>query len=324
MSTQVRDTRNENWMWARRELIREHGDKLGPYGIAVYMAIASCADVKAQTARPSYKYIADMIGASRRKVIDAAKTLRELGWIEVRERNDEKTQKSNTYVLLPAPIEGSAQDAPRSERDAPPNEKSPNAAREGGERRAPGSERDARTPVHEMHEGSAQDAPKQERKEQESRERERESARSGADAREEKISSSGVPDFDFLPTRDRNEHLADVRDTWRAAVANSSDTEPAREAILAACYGGLDLNPTRNRTLQRQIDEHGVQRSLAAHAIVAKTDRVGADWLLEQWEHDDNDGTTGWDGEDYMRDFTAEAAEALENGEEIPDFYHEI
>jgi len=105
MRCDVRDNRNKNWLWMRRELLREDGDELGPYGIAVYAALASYAG-KDNTAYPSLSSVADMIGCSRRQVRREIKTLNRLDWIGYRERSDE--QKGNTshmFYLLSCPYD---------------------------------------------------------------------------------------------------------------------------------------------------------------------------------------------------------------------------
>lgn len=117
----VRDARDENWLWMRRELIREHGEELGAYGVAVYAALASYADKK-QKAFPSYSSIAELLGCSRRKVISCIKQLRELGWVGIENRHSNGEPTSNQYYLLPCPIEGSEYNSPPSEQSAPPSE----------------------------------------------------------------------------------------------------------------------------------------------------------------------------------------------------------
>lgn len=107
----IRATRNQNWLWFRRELLREHGDELGPYGIATYAALA-CHAGEGETARPSMSTIADMIGASRRKVQECIRQLHELGWVryEKRERGD-GSDTSHRFYLLSCPTDGCECDA---------------------------------------------------------------------------------------------------------------------------------------------------------------------------------------------------------------------
>jgi hypothetical protein len=103
----VRDTRNKNWLWMRRELLREHGSELGAHGIAVYAAIASFAGAN-ETAYPSMKTIADLIGCSRKTVKRRIKDLHRLGWIAYEKRyRDDGSPTSHRFFLLPCPVHSS-------------------------------------------------------------------------------------------------------------------------------------------------------------------------------------------------------------------------
>ena len=98
----VRSIRQPGWFWARNELLTEHGAELGPYGIAVYCALAMHADNEKQTARPGAERIAELIGCSVRKVKQTIKQLDALGLVCIEERyDDDGTRKSNRYWLLP-------------------------------------------------------------------------------------------------------------------------------------------------------------------------------------------------------------------------------
>ena len=102
----IRDKRTQGWAWVHNALVREHGAELGVYGIAVYTALATYAG-RDETAYPSYKTLADAVGCSRRKAIDAIKDLERLGWIKVEKRHttdNPQLQSSNLYTLLPCPV----------------------------------------------------------------------------------------------------------------------------------------------------------------------------------------------------------------------------
>lgn len=89
----------------RRELLRRDGDELGPYGIAVYAALASYADENS-TAYPSLSSIGDMIGSSRRQVRREIKKLNRLGWIGYEERQKEgQGDTSHLFYLLSCPYD---------------------------------------------------------------------------------------------------------------------------------------------------------------------------------------------------------------------------
>ena len=105
MDFDVRDTRNKNWLWMRREMLRRDGHELGAYGVAVYAAIASFAGQE-QTARPSLSTVAEMLDCSRKTVKRRLNQLCELGWIAYQPREREDGSKtSHRFHLLQCPYE---------------------------------------------------------------------------------------------------------------------------------------------------------------------------------------------------------------------------
>lgn len=107
MDFDVRDTRNQNWLWMRRELLRQHGDEIGMRGVAVYAALASFAD-SSNTAYPSLSTIAEMLDISRPTVRKAIQDLHRLDWIGYQERSkDDGADTSHMFYLLEAPVENS-------------------------------------------------------------------------------------------------------------------------------------------------------------------------------------------------------------------------
>lgn len=106
-SFDLRDTRNRNWLWARRELVRAHGEELGPYGVAVYVALASFADTETQSqSNPSISTVAEMLGCSTTKVREGIRSLYRLGWIDYQERfRDDGSQTSHVFFLLECPVD---------------------------------------------------------------------------------------------------------------------------------------------------------------------------------------------------------------------------
>lgn len=103
----LRDTRNRNWLWARREIVRAHGEDLGPYGVAVYVALASFADTETQSqSKPSINTVAEMLGCSATKVREGIRALYRLGWIDYEERyRDDGSQTSHLFFLLECPVD---------------------------------------------------------------------------------------------------------------------------------------------------------------------------------------------------------------------------
>ncbi len=77
-----------------------YGPKIGPYGIAVYSALARYAD-REGTCYPSMGSIAKKTGISRRTVISTLQKLVEFKLIEVERRHSARGDRdSNLYVLL--------------------------------------------------------------------------------------------------------------------------------------------------------------------------------------------------------------------------------
>jgi len=93
----VRDRRANNRFFVDNALLRGGwGAVIGPYGIAVYDAIALHADADNQSAYPSHQLIADLTGMSRPTVVKAVNQLEGLNIIAI-ERTD---GRSHTYYLL--------------------------------------------------------------------------------------------------------------------------------------------------------------------------------------------------------------------------------
>lgn len=103
---ELKDERQRGWFWIDNDVFRKHGVTLGPYGLAVYMALAYHANRKA-ACWPSYDTLAAEIGISKRKLIEVTKLLVDLRLIEVRRRSTEQTADeppqanlTNVFVLL--------------------------------------------------------------------------------------------------------------------------------------------------------------------------------------------------------------------------------
>lgn len=93
----VRDRRRKGWYSVDNQFLRGGWGKLvGPYGIAVYDAIALHADADTQSAYPSHELIADLTGMSRPTVIKAIEKLEEFKIIGIERRRN----KPHLYYLL--------------------------------------------------------------------------------------------------------------------------------------------------------------------------------------------------------------------------------
>jgi hypothetical protein len=95
-SLDVRDVRPEDGYFMDTAILDEYGQKLGPYGIAVYSALCRCARQGTCESSPSVATIADLIGAGTTKVREMLHLLDELGLIDTQNRKYE----SNLYTIL--------------------------------------------------------------------------------------------------------------------------------------------------------------------------------------------------------------------------------
>jgi hypothetical protein len=101
----IRDRRTENRYFVDNVILDEYGEKLGPYGLAVYMALCRFADLDDQDCYPTHETIAKRTGMARTTVLAKLKELRELRLVtwEKRQRSD-GGNTSNIYYLLDPPV----------------------------------------------------------------------------------------------------------------------------------------------------------------------------------------------------------------------------
>lgn len=119
MKFDVRDNRNKNWLWMRREILRQHGEELGTRGVTVYAALASYAN-QHNTAYPSLGSLADLLGISKTTVRKAINDLVDLDWIGYKERTRNNGAKTtHRFYLLECPCPES--EPPPSESEPPPS-----------------------------------------------------------------------------------------------------------------------------------------------------------------------------------------------------------
>ena len=88
------------WFWLDNQLFDRFGPRLGAYGLAVYAALARCAN-RQRECHPSHQRIADAIGCSRRQVIREVAHLESLGLVEKLARTTAQGDAgANGYRLL--------------------------------------------------------------------------------------------------------------------------------------------------------------------------------------------------------------------------------
>lgn len=94
----VRD-RRPGYLRVDNDLYDRFGAVLGPYGLAVYLALCRYVNQDSEC-WPSYATIARGTGMSRRKVIYEVAKLEALGVIQVERRVEANKHVSNVFVLL--------------------------------------------------------------------------------------------------------------------------------------------------------------------------------------------------------------------------------
>lgn len=103
---EIRDDRCQPWAWFDHTIIDEYAMKIGPFGIAVYMALVRYANNNDQTCYPSYETLQERLGFSRRSVARAIEILVEYGLIAKEQRRaGPKGRQTNIYRIrrTPAP-----------------------------------------------------------------------------------------------------------------------------------------------------------------------------------------------------------------------------
>jgi hypothetical protein len=120
----VRDNRGPRYLKIYNDLYDRYGAQLGPYGLAVYVALCRYIDVDSSECNPSFATIAKGTGMSRRKVIYEIQKMERLRIIAV----ERTAYKCNVFILLDtsaphAPLT-SAPYAPPSAGRAPKQESS--------------------------------------------------------------------------------------------------------------------------------------------------------------------------------------------------------
>ena len=93
---EVRDQRLVGYYWIESTILKKYGKKLGPYGIAVYNALACQADNDTSKTYLSAATIAEMTGMSERQAKRELAKIREMGIVDWEERPG----RSTLYTLI--------------------------------------------------------------------------------------------------------------------------------------------------------------------------------------------------------------------------------
>jgi Helix-turn-helix domain len=96
---QVHDRRKQNFFMCDNVIIDQYARQLGPYALAVYMALLRHAD-RQNNCFPSLKYLADELAMGKDSVIKAIATLKEHKLISVKHRTDKAGDAApNLYFI---------------------------------------------------------------------------------------------------------------------------------------------------------------------------------------------------------------------------------
>ncbi len=179
----VIDSRRTGFFLAEHAIFDQWGSILGAHRIVVYLCVVSHASYKDKSGYPSYATIAEKCDLSRRKVIDCVSDLVFLRFLDKKTRKNEKSgdPDSNIYYILDIPDIhqilsvwiGKESDIPDKHQWLVPklleykNYNKVSSAQDAlGKKKEvvhevhQGSAQDALGVVHEVHQGGAQDAPK--------------------------------------------------------------------------------------------------------------------------------------------------------------------
>jgi hypothetical protein len=97
---QIRDSRPRNFFWCDNVIIDDYARRLGPYALAVYMALLRHADQRSQSCFPSLRTLATELGMGKDSVIKALEALKKAKLISVKYRTSSAGDAaSNLYVI---------------------------------------------------------------------------------------------------------------------------------------------------------------------------------------------------------------------------------
>lgn len=93
---EVRDQRLVGYYWIESTILKKYGKELGPYGIAVYNALACQCDNNTSETYLSAATIAEMTGMSEKQAYRELAKIRKLGLVDYEPRPG----RSTLYTLI--------------------------------------------------------------------------------------------------------------------------------------------------------------------------------------------------------------------------------
>jgi hypothetical protein len=117
----MKDGRKPPFFWAFNYILDDFGPVIGPYGIAVYCALARFASQQRES-WPSVQTIADVAGVKKRKAQQTLRHLVQVELVELRPPDPGSRKRTNVYRLIDPPQvarEGAISVNPSGAPDAP-------------------------------------------------------------------------------------------------------------------------------------------------------------------------------------------------------------
>jgi hypothetical protein len=97
---QIRDARPRHFFWCDNVIIDHYASRLGPYALAVYMALLRHADQRTQSCFPSLKTLATELGMGKDSVIKALEALKKAKLISVKHRRSSAGDTASNLYLI--------------------------------------------------------------------------------------------------------------------------------------------------------------------------------------------------------------------------------
>jgi hypothetical protein len=97
---QIRDSRPRQFFWCDNVIIDHYARRLGPYALAVYMALLRHADSHTQSCFPSLHTLATELGMGKSLVIKAIEVLKTAKLISVKHRTTKAGDAASNLYLI--------------------------------------------------------------------------------------------------------------------------------------------------------------------------------------------------------------------------------